>query len=47
MKGGFIIFTFCFLTLLSTVLTAEKDYTDFIKNLQEKIKLPSFKGAAY
>jgi hypothetical protein len=29
------------------VTSAEKDYTDFVKNLQQKIKESPFKGSAY
>lgn len=46
MKRGFIIIL-CFAVFCSAVFAAEKDYTDFVKNLQEKINLPSFKGSAY
>ena len=34
------------LTLILTTL-AEKDYTDFVKFLAQKIKEPGFKGSAY
>lgn len=47
MKRGFLIAILCFAALLTASFSAEKDYTDFVKNLQEKIKLPGFKGASY
>ena len=47
MKGGFIIIFLCLGTLLFTSKAEEKDYTDFVKNLQQQIKLPTFKGASY
>ena len=35
------------LVLLINSTTAEKDYTDFVKSLQTKIKQSPFKGASY
>jgi hypothetical protein len=42
----FTICAFAFL-LMVTVLSAEKDYTDFVKDLQQKIQQGPFKGASY
>lgn len=44
---GFITLILCLAVIFSAVLAVEKDYTDFVKNLQQKIKLPPFKGSAY
>lgn len=35
------------LILLSCFVSAEKDYTDFVKYLAQKIKEAPFKGSAY
>ena len=47
MKGGFIIFFLCLTALFSVISSAEKDYTDLVKNLQSKIQTAPFKGSAY
>ena len=47
MRGGFLIAILCIGALVAPSFSAERDYTDFVKNLQEKIKLPAFKGASY
>ena len=47
MKGGFIILLICLSAALNSVKADEKDYTDFVKHLQVKIKDSPFKGAAY
>ena len=41
------VFLFSMLILTQLVVSAEKDYTDFVKNLQQKIKESPFKGSAY
>ena len=38
---------FSLLILTQTVISAEKDYTDFVKYLQQKIGQSPFKGSAY
>jgi len=47
MKGGFLISILCIGAILAPTFCAEKDYTDFVKSLQQKIKLPNFKNASY
>lgn len=47
MRGGFLIAFLCLIGLLCHSFAAEKDYTDFVKSLQDKIKQPGFKGASY
>lgn len=47
MKRGFITVILCLTVIFATVSAVEKDYTDFVKNLQQKIQLPQFKGSAY
>ncbi len=38
---------FAFLILAQAVVSAEKDYTDFVKYLKQKITENPFKGSAY
>ncbi len=38
---------FSVLLLSQVVVSAEKDYTDFVKHLQQKIQESPFKGSAY
>jgi len=42
-------FALCILLLaiFSTVLAAEKDYTNFVKDLQSKIQQAPYKGSSY
>jgi len=47
MKGGFFIVILFIGAIIASAYSAEKDYIDFVKNLQAKIKLPNFKGASY
>lgn len=47
MKRGFITVILCLAVIFVTASAVEKDYTEFVKNLQQKIQLPQFKGSAY
>lgn len=47
MKVGFIILVLVLTTIFYDVCAVEKDYTDFVKSLQQKINLKNFKGSAY
>lgn len=43
-----ILFSLLFLLIFSHIVAAaEKDYTDFVKYLQQKIKEAPFKGSSY
>lgn len=41
------LLVFCLLIALLSAVTVEKDYTNFVKDLKDKIGMAPFKGSAY